>query len=66
MVREHGSGVRYYTDLYFKTLRLCLHARWKCPVMRSIVAALSAGFGQSVDSEAAVPAGVPVQRELGE
>ena len=32
----------------------------------AIVAALSAGFGQSLISEAAVPAGVPVQRELGD
>ena len=32
----------------------------------AIVAALSAGFGHSLISEAAVPAGVPVQRELGD
>ena len=49
MVREHGSGVRYYTDLYFKTAQ--------------VVPART----MEVSSNAAiVPAGVPVQRELGD
>ena len=26
MVREHGSGVRYYTDLYFKTVGRTYHS----------------------------------------
>ena len=40
--------------------------RNRLAALAAIVAALSAGFGQSLISEAAVPAGVPVQRELGD
>ena len=66
MVREHGSGVRYYTDLYFKTAQVVPARTMEVSSNAAIVAALSAGFGQSLISEAAVPAGVPVQRELAE
>ena len=66
MVREHGSGVRYYTDLYFKTAQVVPVRTMEVSSNAAIVAALSAGFGQSLISEAAVPAGVPVQRELGD
>ena len=66
MVREHGSGVRYYTDLYFKTAQVVPARTMEVSSNAAIVAALSAGFGQSLISEAAVPAGVPVQRELGD
>ena len=65
-VREHGSGVRYYTDLYFKTAQVVPARTMEVSSNAAIVAALSAGFGQSLISEAAVPAGVPVQRELGD
>ena len=63
MVREHGSGVRYYTDLYFKTAQVVPARTMEVSSNAAIVAALSAGFGQSLISEAAVPAGVP---ELGD
>ena len=66
MVREHGSGVWYYTDLYFKTAQVVPARTMEVSSNAAIVAALSAGFGQSLISEAAVPAGVPVQRELGD
>ena len=62
MVREHGSGVRYYTDLYFKTAQVVPARTMEVSSNAAIVAALSAGFGQSLISEA----GVPVQRELGD
>ena len=67
MVREHGSGVRYYTEsAYFKTAQVVPARTPEVSSNAAIVAALSAGFGQSLISEAAVPAGVPVQRELGD
>ena len=53
MVREHGSGVRYYTDLYFKTAQVVPARTMEVSSNAAIVAA-------------AVPAGVPVQRELGD
>lgn len=65
MVREHGSGVRYYTDLYFKTAQVVPARTMEVSSNAAIVAALSAGFGQSLISEAAVPSGVPA-RELGD
>ena len=55
MVREHGSGVRYYTDLYFKTVG-------SMP-SRMIEVANNAAIGAAL--AAAVPAGVPT-RELGD
>lgn len=64
MVREHGSGVRYYTDLYFKTAQVVPARTMEVSSNAAIVAALSAGFGQSLISEAAVPAGVPVSGSL--
>ena len=60
------DGVRYYTDLYFKTAQVVPARTMEVSSNAAIVAALSAGFGQSLISEAAVPAGVPVQRELGD
>lgn len=60
------TGVRYYTDLYFKTAQVVPARTMEVSSNAAIVAALSAGFGQSLISEAAVPAGVPVQRELGD
>lgn len=65
MVREHGSGVRYYTDLYFKTVGSMPSRRIEVANNAAIGAALAAGFGCSLVSAAAVPAGVPT-RELGD
>lgn len=59
------DGVRYYTDLYFKTAQVVPARTMEVSSNAAIVAALSAGW-QSLISEAAVPAGVPVQRELGD
>ena len=65
MVREHGSGVRYYTDLYFKTVGFMPSRMIEVANNAAIGAALAAGFGCSLVSAAAVPAGVPT-RELGD
>ena len=65
MVREHGSGVRYYTDLYFKTVGSMPSRMIEVANNAAIGAALAAGFGCSLVSAAAVPAGVPT-RELGD
>lgn len=65
MVREHGSGVRYYTDLYFKTVGSMPSRMIEVANNTAIGAALAAGFGCSLVSAAAVPAGVPT-RELGD
>ncbi|RDX24351.1 LysR substrate-binding domain-containing protein, partial [Bifidobacterium breve] len=65
MVREHGSGVRYYTDLYFKTMQGLPPRTMEVSSNAAIAAALSSGFGQSLISEAAVPSGVPA-RKLGD
>lgn len=65
MVREHGSGVRYYTDLYFKTVGSMPSRMIEVANNAAIGAALAAGFGCSTVSAAAVPAGVPT-RELGD
>lgn len=63
MVRERGSGVRYYTDLYFKTAGTPARTI-EVGNNAAIVAALASGFGRSLISAATVPDGVPV-RELG-
>ena len=65
MVREHGSGVRYYTDLYFKIMQGLPPRTMEVSSNAAIAAALSSGFGQSLISEAAVPSGVPA-RKLGD
>ena len=64
LVREHGSGVRYYTDLYFKTVGLVPDRLMHVASNAAIVASLASGFGQSLISLATVPDGVPYQ-ELG-
>ena len=64
LVREAGSGVRYYTDLYFKTSGMLPERSVEISSNAAIRACLSAGFGQSLISSAAVPQGVPV-RALG-
>lgn len=66
LVREPGSGVRYYTDLYFNTLPAVPERRIEVASNAAIVAALSAGFGRSVISADLVPAGVPARALGGE
>lgn len=60
LVREHGSGVRYYTELYFKTEGIVPTHAIEVASNASIVAALAAGVGCSIVSRAACPSGVPV------
>ena len=48
MVREHGSGVRYYTDLYFKTVGSMPSRMIEVANNAAIGAALAAGFGCSL------------------
>ena len=44
MVREHGPGVRYYTDLYFKTVGSMPSRMIEVANNAAIGAALAAGF----------------------
>lgn len=60
LVREHGSGVRYYTELYFKAESIVPTHAIEVASNASIVAALAAGVGCSIVSRAACPGGVPV------
>ena len=64
LVRERGSGVRYYTELYFKTEGIVPAHAIEVASNASIVAALAAGVGCSIVSRAACPGAVPV-RDLG-
>ena len=54
------SGVRYYTELYFKTEGIVPTHAIEVASNASIVAALAAGVGCSIVSRAACPGGVPV------
>lgn len=60
LVRELGSGVRYYTELYFKAESIVPTHAIEVASNASIVAALAAGVGCSIVSRAACPGGVPV------
>ena len=60
LVRERGSGVRYYTELYFKTEGIVQAHAIEVASNASIVAALAAGVGCSIVSRAACPGGVAV------
>lgn len=60
LVRERGSGVRYYTELYFKTEGIVPAHAIEVASNASIVAALAAGVGCSIVSRAACPGGVPM------
>ncbi|MCH4209707.1 LysR family transcriptional regulator [Bifidobacterium sp.] len=66
LVREHGSGVRYYTDLFFKTCDRTPAHSIEVASNAAIVATLAAGFGQSIVSQAAVPEHVPTRELSGE
>ena len=61
LLREHGSGVRYYTDLYFKGVGSMPERSIEVSNNAAIVAALAAGFGQTVVSRSVVPEGVRVK-----
>lgn len=65
LVRESGSGVRYYTDLYFKSVGEVPERTMHVASNAAIVASLASGLGQSVISRSAVPDGVPF-RSLGD
>lgn len=60
LVRERGSGVRYYTELFFKTEGIVPAHAIEVASNASIVAAVAAGVGCSIVSRAACPSGVPV------
>ena len=60
LVRERGSGVRYYTELYFKTEGIVPAHAIEVASNASIAAALAAGVGCSIVSRAACPGGVAV------
>lgn len=64
LVREHGSGVRYYTELLFKSMDIMPDHVIEVASNASIIASLAAGIGCSVVSRAACPVGVPT-RDLG-
>ncbi len=64
LVRETGSGVRYYTDLLCKTEGIVPERSVTVASNAAIVATLAAGFGCSVVSSSIVPDGVPA-RTLG-
>lgn len=64
LVRERGSGVRYYTELFFKTEGIVPAHAIEVASNASIVAAVAAGVGCSIVSRAACPDGVPM-RDLG-
>lgn len=64
LLREAGSGVRYYTDLLCKSEGVVLGRSMTVASNAAIVAALASGFGCSVVSRSIVPDGVPV-RALG-
>lgn len=64
LVREHGSGVRYYTDLYLKMSGEVPERTMEVSSNAAIVACLASGFGRSIVSRAAVPDGVPC-KDLG-
>ncbi|OZG69359.1 LysR family transcriptional regulator [Bifidobacterium eulemuris] len=64
MMREHGSGVRYYTDLYCKSVGLVPGQVVEVSSNAAIAASLAGGVGQSVISKACVPHGVAI-RDLG-
>lgn len=64
LVREHGSGVRYYTDLYFKSVGTMPEHVIEVASNAAIVAALDAGFGRTIVSRSVVPEGVR-REELG-
>lgn len=59
LVREEGSGVRYYTDLYFRRLTSRPSHVIEIAGNEAICGALEAGFGQSVVSGASISDAVP-------
>lgn len=58
LVREAGSGVRYYTDLFFRISDLQPSTVVELDSNEKILAVLAKGIGCSVISQNSVPAGV--------
>lgn len=61
LVREPGSGVRYYTDLYQRTIATSRPATVELDSNDKICALLAHGIGRSIVSRDIVPPGVPVR-----
>lgn len=59
LLREPGSGVRYYTDLYLKGQGIVPDASVVVASNDAIMSLLADGFGRSVVSRATVPDHVP-------
>ncbi|MCI1831878.1 MAG: LysR family transcriptional regulator [Bifidobacterium sp.] len=59
LVREPGSGVRYYTDLFLRISGLHPRATIELDSNEKICAVLAEGIGCSVISQDSVPPGVP-------
>lgn len=62
LLREQGSGVRYYTDLYLRQYVNHTYDSLTLASNAAIMAALASGAGCSIVSRAACPEGVPIQR----
>lgn len=65
LVRERGSGVRYYTELYFKEHDITPTTVVELASNEAIRACLAGGFGQSIISQSVLPDDVS-SVELGE
>lgn len=64
LLREQGSGVRYYTNLFLASSHTVPQRQILMSSNSAIISCLAAGFGQSIISSRLVPDGVPV-RDLG-
>ncbi|MFT8704133.1 LysR family transcriptional regulator [Bifidobacterium aquikefiricola] len=62
LVREPGSGVRYFTDLFLQSAGISPRNIVELDSNEKIRAVLSAGIGCTVMSQNSVPAGVAVRR----
>lgn len=59
LVREAGSGVRYFTDLFFQSSSVTPSHVIELDSNEKIRTALAAGVGSTLMSRSSVPAGVP-------
>ena len=64
LLREPGSGVRYYTSLFLSVSHVVPDRQIVLRSNSAIVSCLAAGIGQSVISSRLVPEGIP-SRDLG-
>lgn len=62
LLREAGSGVRYFTDLYFQSTGISPRNVIELDSNEKIRAVLSTGIGCTLMSKDSVPAGVPIRR----